>query len=43
MSINDKLAATTEEAVLSAAEAEAEVAELSSHDRPMVVGVINEA
>ncbi|MFI1500114.1 hypothetical protein [Streptomyces platensis] len=41
MSINDKLAATNEEVLI--AEAEAEVAELSSHERPMVVGVINEA
>lgn len=41
MSINDKLAATDEEVII--AEADAEVAELSSHDRPMVIGVINEA
>ncbi|WCL83556.1 MULTISPECIES: hypothetical protein [Streptomyces] len=41
MSINDKLAATNEEVII--AEAEAEVAELSDHERPMVVGVINEA
>ncbi|WP_255418981.1 hypothetical protein [Kitasatospora sp. CB02891] len=41
MSINDKLAATNEEVII--AEAEAEIEELSKHDRPMVVGVINEA
>ncbi|MEU1818940.1 hypothetical protein ABZ543_27700 [Streptomyces roseifaciens] len=41
MSINDKLAATNEEIII--AEAEAEAAELSGHERPMVVSVINEA
>ncbi|MDO0924196.1 hypothetical protein QQY24_01725 [Streptomyces sp. TG1A-8] len=41
MSINDKLSATNEEVII--AEAEAEIAELSEHERPMVIGVINEA
>ncbi|MER5931198.1 hypothetical protein [Streptomyces sp. NPDC002054] len=41
MSINDKLAATNDETIIAAADAE--VAELSDHDRPMVIGVINEA
>jgi hypothetical protein len=40
MAISDKLDATEEE-IVSAADAEIE--ELSSHERPMVVGVINEA
>ncbi|GAA1377807.1 hypothetical protein [Streptomyces beijiangensis] len=41
MSLNDKLAASADEALL--AEAETEVTELSDHARPMVIGVINEA
>ena len=40
MAIKDKLNATDDE-ILSAADAE--IAELSSHERPMVIGVINEA
>ena len=46
MAVNDKLTAAgplsaTEEEILTAAQAE--VDELSAHERPMVVGVINEA
>lgn len=41
MAVNDKFAATDDEMILAAAEAE--VSELSDHERPMVVGVINEA
>lgn len=41
MSLNDKLAANADEAIL--AESETELSELSEHARPMVIGVINEA
>lgn len=41
MSLNDKLNASAEESLLE--EAETEVSELTEHERPLVIGVINEA
>lgn len=43
MSVFDNLDATDEEVLIAAAEADAEIDELSDHSRPMVISNINEA